>query len=47
MEEQFDESESILEDAWRPMTTNLGQGICFALEDAIVLPKKICTSHEL
>ncbi|KAL3497566.1 hypothetical protein ACH5RR_040298 [Cinchona calisaya] len=28
-------------DAWHPMTPNLGQGACCALEDAIVLSKKL------
>ncbi|KAJ8557939.1 hypothetical protein K7X08_004705 [Anisodus acutangulus] len=28
-------------DAWHPMTPNLGQGACCALEDAIVLTKKL------
>ncbi|KAJ0105725.1 hypothetical protein Patl1_18394 [Pistacia atlantica] len=36
-------------DAWHPMTPNLGQGACCALEDAVVLAKKLanatkCTS---
>lgn len=28
-------------DAWHPMTPNLGQGACCALEDSIVLTKKL------
>ncbi|XP_015952282.1 monooxygenase 2 isoform X1 [Arachis duranensis] len=28
-------------DAWHPMTPNLGQGACCALEDAVVLAKKL------
>ncbi|KAI5655773.1 hypothetical protein M9H77_32960 [Catharanthus roseus] len=28
-------------DAWHPMTPNLGQGACCALEDAVVLSKKL------
>ena len=28
-------------DAWHPMTPNLGQGGCCALEDAVVLTKKL------
>ncbi|KAL6008354.1 hypothetical protein ACLOJK_033863 [Asimina triloba] len=29
-------------DAWHPMTPNLGQGACCALEDAVVLAGKLC-----
>lgn len=28
-------------DAWHPMTPNLGQGACCALEDSVVLAKKL------
>jgi len=28
-------------DAWHPMTPNIGQGACCALEDAVVLAKKL------
>lgn len=28
-------------DAWHPMTPNLGQGACCALEDAVVLARKL------
>lgn len=31
-------------DAWHPMTPNLGQGACCALEDAVVLAKKLANS---
>ncbi|EYU19461.1 hypothetical protein MIMGU_mgv1a006589mg [Erythranthe guttata] len=31
-------------DAWHPMTPNLGQGACCALEDAVVLAKKVAQS---
>lgn len=31
-------------DAWHPMTPNLGQGGCCALEDAIVLAKKLSSA---
>ncbi|CAM8901130.1 unnamed protein product [Rhodiola kirilowii] len=31
----------LLGDAWHPMTPNLGQGACCALEDAVVLAKKL------
>lgn len=31
----------VVGDAWHPMTPNLGQGACCALEDAVVLAKKL------
>lgn len=31
-------------DAWHPMTPNLGQGACCALEDAVVLAKKLANA---
>ncbi|KAL0552972.1 hypothetical protein IC582_006851 [Cucumis melo] len=31
-------------DAWHPMTPNLGQGACCALEDAVVLARKLTTA---
>ncbi|XP_022958654.1 monooxygenase 2 isoform X2 [Cucurbita moschata] len=31
-------------DAWHPMTPNLGQGACCALEDAVVLARKLATA---
>lgn len=31
----------VVGDAWHPMTPNLGQGACCALEDAIVLSRKL------
>ncbi|KAD4179026.1 hypothetical protein R6Q59_010833 [Mikania micrantha] len=31
----------VVGDAWHPMTPNLGQGACCALEDAVVLVKKL------
>ncbi|KAK3008942.1 LOW QUALITY PROTEIN: hypothetical protein RJ639_014025, partial [Escallonia herrerae] len=31
----------LLGDAWHPMTPNLGQGACCALEDAVVLARKL------
>jgi len=31
-------------DAWHPMTPNLGQGACCALEDAVVLAKKLAAT---
>lgn len=31
-------------DAWHPMTPNLGQGACCALEDAVVLAKKLAVA---
>lgn len=31
-------------DAWHPMTPNLGQGACCALEDAVVLARKLANS---
>ncbi|EPS73596.1 hypothetical protein M569_01159, partial [Genlisea aurea] len=31
----------VVGDAWHPMTPNLGQGACCALEDAVVLSKKL------
>ncbi|AES94329.1 putative FAD-binding domain, FAD/NAD(P)-binding domain-containing protein [Medicago truncatula] len=31
-------------DAWHPMTPNLGQGACCALEDAVVLAKKLAAA---
>ncbi|KAG9155375.1 hypothetical protein Leryth_017902 [Lithospermum erythrorhizon] len=33
-------------DAWHPMTPNLGQGACCALEDAVVLVKKLAGALE-
>lgn len=33
-------------DAWHPMTPNLGQGACCALEDSIVLVKKIAEAKQ-
>lgn len=34
-------------DAWHPMTPNLGQGACCALEDAVVLAKKLSDALRL
>lgn len=34
-------------DAWHPMTPNLGQGACCALEDAVVLAKKLAEAIKL
>uniref|UniRef100_A0A0D3EJG6 FAD-binding domain-containing protein n=1 Tax=Oryza barthii TaxID=65489 RepID=A0A0D3EJG6_9ORYZ len=31
-------------DAWHPMTPNLGQGACCALEDAVVLARRLATA---
>lgn len=31
-------------DAWHPMTPNLGQGACCALEDAVVLARKLASA---
>lgn len=31
-------------DAWHPMTPNLGQGACCALEDAVVLARKLANA---
>lgn len=31
----------VVGDAWHPMTPNLGQGACCALEDSVVLAKKL------
>lgn len=31
-------------DAWHPMTPNLGQGACCALEDSVVLAKKLAAA---
>ena len=31
-------------DAWHPMTPNLGQGACCALEDAVVLSRKLANA---
>ncbi|XP_068635500.1 monooxygenase 2-like isoform X2 [Aristolochia californica] len=33
-------------DAWHPMTPNLGQGACCALEDAIALAKKVAAAQK-
>lgn len=33
-------------DAWHPMTPNLGQGACCALEDSIVLVKKLAETKQ-
>ncbi|XP_010258756.1 PREDICTED: uncharacterized protein LOC104598413 isoform X2 [Nelumbo nucifera] len=34
-------------DAWHPMTPNLGQGACCALEDAVVLSRKLADALEV
>lgn len=34
-------------DAWHPMTPNLGQGACCALEDAVVLARKLSDALKL
>ncbi|KAL3650205.1 hypothetical protein CASFOL_006608 [Castilleja foliolosa] len=34
-------------DAWHPMTPNLGQGACCALEDAVVLTRKLAEAIKL
>ncbi|XP_042373434.1 monooxygenase 3-like isoform X1 [Zingiber officinale] len=34
----------VVGDAWHPMTPNLGQGACCALEDSVVLVKKLATA---
>lgn len=34
-------------DAWHPMTPNLGQGACCALEDAVVLARKLANAIKL
>ncbi|GMN31008.1 hypothetical protein TIFTF001_003065 [Ficus carica] len=34
----------LLGDAWHPMTPNLGQGACCALEDAVVLARKLANA---
>lgn len=34
-------------DAWHPMTPNLGQGACCALEDAVVLANKLAEAVKL
>lgn len=33
-------------DAWHPMTPNLGQGACCALEDAVILARKLAGAIE-
>ncbi|OVA10583.1 Monooxygenase [Macleaya cordata] len=33
-------------DAWHPMTPNLGQGACCALEDAVILARKLAAALE-
>lgn len=34
----------VVGDAWHPMTPNLGQGACCALEDSVVLVKKLASA---
>ncbi|URD86108.1 FAD binding domain [Musa troglodytarum] len=34
----------VVGDAWHPMTPNLGQGACCALEDSVVLAKKLAAA---
>ncbi|KAI8560564.1 hypothetical protein RHMOL_Rhmol04G0267400 [Rhododendron molle] len=34
----------LVDDAWHPMTLNLGQGACCALEDAVVLARKLASA---
>lgn len=34
----------VVGDAWHPMTPNLGQGACCALEDAVVLARKLANA---
>lgn len=34
----------VVGDAWHPMTPNLGQGACCALEDAVVLSRKLASA---
>ena len=34
-------------DAWHPITPNIGQGACCALEDAVVLAKKLAGAINL
>ncbi|XVF10903.1 hypothetical protein REPUB_Repub07fG0223400 [Reevesia pubescens] len=34
----------LLGDAWHPMTPNLGQGACCALEDAVILTRKLANA---
>ncbi|KAK9067128.1 hypothetical protein SSX86_014453 [Deinandra increscens subsp. villosa] len=36
----------VVGDAWHPMTPNLGQGACCALEDAVVLAQKLAPALE-
>ncbi|CAI0417598.1 unnamed protein product, partial [Linum tenue] len=34
-------------DAWHPMTPNLGQGACCALEDSVVLARKLAGGFQI
>lgn len=36
----------VVGDAWHPMTPNLGQGACCALEDAVVISRKLAEAFE-
>lgn len=38
---------TLLGDAAHPMTTNLGQGACMAIEDAIVLGESLCSGRDV